>query len=173
MSRARLKSRSSYAARHQHISHRHLGDKDLDRYWSTLPLPSPPPLSLTSTGEDTSSAKYVEYLFDVIFPATETSSLSAILLSHGHSDHQGGVVDILKECERRGLPQPSVHKNIVPGGAYPARGFTAQHIRHRDIFEVAGARLHALCTPGHTDDHVAFILEVFFFASPSPLPPPP
>jgi hydrolase len=120
-------------------------------------------------GEDITSSQYVEYLFNVIFPATATTTLRAILLSHGHSDHQGGVLKILAEFQKRNLPLPTVYKNVVPGGGeYPARGFQAQHINHLQIFEVEGARLHALYTPGHTDDHVAFVLEVL---SSLPLPP--
>lgn len=96
-----------------------------------------------------------------MFPSTNTLTLKSILLSHGHSDHQGGVQDILKEFKKRNLAEPKIYKNIVPNGEYPARGFTVHHINHLDVFEVDGARLHALYTPGHTDDHVAFILEVF------------
>jgi glyoxylase-like metal-dependent hydrolase (beta-lactamase superfamily II) len=96
----------------------------------------------------------------VVFPATKTTCLKSILLTHGHGDHLGGVVDILKECAARKWPVPSVHKMIVPGGNFPAEGFAATHIGNGETFSVDGATVRAIYTPGHTDDHVCFVLEV-------------
>lgn len=111
-------------------------------------------------GENITSNVYVSHLFDVVFPATKTSSLKSILLTHGHGDHIGGVIDILKECDARKWPLPSVHKKIVSGGNFPAVGFSATHLADGETFHVDGATIRTIYTPGHTDDHVCFVLEV-------------
>ena len=104
---------------------------------------------------------YVRHLFEVVFPATHTTSLKCILLTHGHGDHLGGVSAILKECANRTWPTPSVHKKIVPNGDFPALGFDVCHIANDERFVVEGASLRTIYTPGHTDDHVCFVLEVW------------
>jgi glyoxylase-like metal-dependent hydrolase (beta-lactamase superfamily II) len=111
-------------------------------------------------GEDTSSSQYVPFLFNVVFPATSTTHLKYILLTHGHADHQGGVPRILQECKTRGLPTPLVFKMLVDGGDYPPLNFDALPILDGDVFETEGAKLKAVYTPGHTDDHVVYILQV-------------
>jgi ribonuclease BN (tRNA processing enzyme) len=68
---------------------------------------------LLDTGEDITAEKYVEFLFNIVFPATATKSLSTILLSHGHGDHQGGVLKIFAECNKRGLPLPKVETHTL------------------------------------------------------------
>jgi glyoxylase-like metal-dependent hydrolase (beta-lactamase superfamily II) len=44
---------------------------------------------LIDAGEDITARKYVDFLLNTIFPATNTMELSLILLTHGHGDHQG------------------------------------------------------------------------------------
>eukprot|EP00602_Paraphysomonas_sp_CaronLab_P002236 CAMPEP_0185030450 /NCGR_PEP_ID=MMETSP1103-20130426/17432_1 /TAXON_ID=36769 /ORGANISM="Paraphysomonas bandaiensis, Strain Caron Lab Isolate" /LENGTH=202 /DNA_ID=CAMNT_0027565595 /DNA_START=453 /DNA_END=1061 /DNA_ORIENTATION=- len=54
---------------------------------------------------------------------------------------------------------PTIHKKNVPHGSYPCKGFEAEHIEDRAVYEVEGATVQAVYTPGHTDDHVAFVLK--------------
>lgn len=116
---------------------------------------------LIDTGEDITSPKYLAFLFDSIFPVSGTKTISKILLTHGHGDHQGGVVPILKECEKRHLPIPIVYKCNKIGGDFPARGFDCKHIKDGQLFKADDeTTIRAIYAPGHTDDHVAFILEV-------------
>ena len=91
-----------------------------------------------------------------------------------HVDHQGGVKAILKELTHRGmLPLPTIYKRIVPHGRYPLEdniGAECLHITDKMIFPLdddnnadgsavySGTTLQAVYTPGHTDDHVAFLL---------------
>lgn len=116
---------------------------------------------LIDTGEDHTSEEYVALLFDKVFPEAGTKRLSKILLTHGHGDHQGGVIRILKELTARNmLPLPTIHKRNVTNGQFPAIDFECQNIEDLDTFQVdADTTIQACFTPGHTDDHVGFILH--------------
>jgi ribonuclease/clavin/mitogillin len=113
---------------------------------------------LVDTGEDITCTEYVQLLFEKVFPATGTKALSAILLTHGHGDHQGGVLAILSELARRRMAVPKVYKRIVACGDFPAKGFECVHIDDDQLFKLPGCTIRSVYTPGHTDDHVAFIL---------------
>jgi glyoxylase-like metal-dependent hydrolase (beta-lactamase superfamily II) len=125
---------------------------------------------LVDTGEDVTSKKFVSFLFNEVFPTTGTKSLDKILLTHGHADHQGGVVDILNELKARNmLPLPTVHKRkIHNGGQFPEKGYHCHHIADHELFTFGGdnnskqdstTTIEAIYTPGHTDDHTAFIVH--------------
>ncbi|PSR90853.1 putative metallo-beta-lactamase domain protein [Coniella lustricola] len=75
----------------------------------------------------------------------EGASVSATLLTHWHGDHVGGVKDVL--C----LKPPRIYKHR------PDAGQIAIHDGQR--FQVEGATLTAHYTPGHTADHMVFVLE--------------
>lgn len=115
---------------------------------------------LVDTGEDITSKEYCSFLLDVVFKSTNTERLSDILLTHGHCDHQGGVALLLKELKRRNpnSPLPKVHKRNVQLNDYPCKGFANEHIENNQIFKCKGATLQSIWTPGHTADHVSFIL---------------
>lgn len=116
---------------------------------------------LIDTGEDIASDRYVTFLFDTAFPLTSTESLYAILLTHGHFDHIGGVMAILRECSRRGLPTPIVYKHKAPHEKYGINEFQCFDISDGQTFKADDSTtLQAIYSPGHTDDHVAFVLEV-------------
>eukprot|EP01034_Spumella_vulgaris_P023994 gene23994-30281_t len=67
------------------------------------------------------------------------------------------------------LPLPTVHKRkIHNGGQFPEVGFQCHHIADHELFTVGCAddgdhqsttTIEALYTPGHTDDHTAFIVH--------------
>lgn len=120
---------------------------------------------LVDTGEDFSSKQYTAFLLDSVFPSTGTSNLSAIILTHGHKDHQGGVVSLLKELENRKMfPLPKIYKKFIVNGKYPANNFECHHIVDKQLFVLdkddddARCTLEAIYTPGHTDDHICLIL---------------
>jgi glyoxylase-like metal-dependent hydrolase (beta-lactamase superfamily II) len=92
---------------------------------------------LVDTGEDITAKEYVNLLLDKVFPSTGTEYLTAILLTHGHGDHQGGVIDLLRELRRRKmLPLPKICKRIVPDGDFPPRDFVCEHIEDGQRFVV-------------------------------------
>jgi glyoxylase-like metal-dependent hydrolase (beta-lactamase superfamily II) len=74
--------------------------------------------------------------------------LSHILLTHWHGDHTGGVPDLLRLYPHL---KSSIYKND------PDK--SQQGITDGQVFEVEGARVRTLHVPGHSEDHMCFILE--------------
>lgn len=71
--------------------------------------------------------------------------LSAILVTHHHGDHVGGVVELKAATGAR-----------VFGPARENIEGVDQRLRDGDGFEVLGVRFRVLDVPGHTAGHVAF-----------------
>ncbi|KAJ9322177.1 hypothetical protein DTO027B5_8868 [Paecilomyces variotii] len=76
----------------------------------------------------------------------EKATVQKALITHWHHDHVKGIPDLLKIC-----PQATVYKH------QPDEGQT--DIEDGQVFQVEGATVRAFHTPGHTVDHMAFILE--------------
>ncbi|KAF2456933.1 beta-lactamase-like protein [Lineolata rhizophorae] len=93
--------------------------------------------------------------------ASERATLSAAILTHRHHDHISGVPDVLSS-----FPSLPIYKHRPadvaswPGGPNPLDGLQAElhDIAEGQVFAVEGATLRAVRTPGHTADHVAFVL---------------
>ncbi|KAF3763697.1 Metallo-hydrolase/oxidoreductase [Cryphonectria parasitica EP155] len=79
--------------------------------------------------------------------AEEGASVSAALITHWHGDHVGGIKDVL------GLEGTAakVYKHQPDEGQI--------EIQDGQRFEVEGATVTAHHTPGHTVDHMIFVLE--------------
>ena len=73
----------------------------------------------------------------------------AILLTHHHDDHIAGAASLLQRWP--GLP--------VYGPDDDRIGVPTHRVRDGDRFDVAGWRISALDVPGHTNSHVAFVVE--------------
>ncbi|CAN0424610.1 unnamed protein product [Ascophyllum nodosum] len=104
---------------------------------------------LVDTGEGV--AGFIE-LFTEVMGEMGCEGLDAILLTHWHADHVGGVKDIHKALGGQSIP------------VYKRRRSKTESFEHRDIedgqiFRTEGATLEAVYTPGHTVDHVAFVLH--------------
>ncbi|KUI71923.1 Beta-lactamase-like protein 2 [Cytospora mali] len=78
--------------------------------------------------------------------ADENATVSETLISHWHGDHQGGIQDLLALS-----PETKVYKN------QPDKGQLG--ITDGQKFEVEGATLTAVHTPGHAVDHMVFVLD--------------
>lgn len=76
----------------------------------------------------------------------ENATVQQVLLTHWHGDHVGGISDLKRLC-----PQVIVHKHDPEDGQ--------EDIHDGQVFCVEGATLKACHTPGHTYDHMAFIVE--------------
>ncbi|KAG9230002.1 putative metallo-beta-lactamase domain protein [Amylocarpus encephaloides] len=76
------------------------------------------------------------------------TSLSHVLLTHWHGDHTKGVPDLL---QRYPDLSSSIYKHT------PSK--TQQPIIDGQVFIVEGATVRAVHSPGHSQDHMCFILE--------------
>jgi ribonuclease/clavin/mitogillin len=97
---------------------------------------------LIDTGEGKPS--WANHLKGVL--AKENATVHKALLTHWHHDHTNGVPDLLKIC-----PQVTVYKHQPDEGQLD--------IEDGQVFAVEGATLKACHTPGHTVDHMMFVLE--------------
>jgi glyoxylase-like metal-dependent hydrolase (beta-lactamase superfamily II) len=79
--------------------------------------------------------------------------IQEIALTHGHPDHNGGVAALR---ERYGPLRVSKR----PHAGFDARSPAPIHaIDDGSVLETEGARLRAIHTPGHAEDHLCFVLE--------------
>ncbi|KAI2635574.1 Metallo-hydrolase/oxidoreductase [Hypomontagnella submonticulosa] len=76
----------------------------------------------------------------------EKASIQSALITHWHPDHVGGIGQLLEHS-----PSTVIYKNDPEKGQLD--------ISEGQIFGVEGATLAASHTPGHTTDHMAFILQ--------------
>ncbi|POS77647.1 metallo-beta-lactamase superfamily protein [Diaporthe helianthi] len=75
-------------------------------------------------------------------------TLSHVLLTHWHGDHTGGVPDLLRLYPHL---SEAIYKNSPARDQLP--------ILDGQLFEVEGATIRAFHSPGHSHDHMCFILE--------------
>lgn len=75
-------------------------------------------------------------------------TLTHVLLTHWHGDHTGGVPDLLRLYPHL---TNAIYKHT------PSR--SQQPIVDGQIFRVEGATVRAVHAPGHSDDHMCFIIE--------------
>ncbi|BAM48452.1 hydroxyacylglutathione hydrolase [Amphibacillus xylanus] len=100
---------------------------------------------------DPGEAKGVlDYLYN------EQKSLSAILLTHNHDDHTGGVEQILAE-----YPNTPVHG---PAETQPLSQYV---LKEGDSFKLFGRTVTVLDTPGHTEGHISYLIDEALFCGDS------
>lgn len=75
-------------------------------------------------------------------------SLSHVLLTHWHGDHTGGVPDLIRLYPHL---ESAIYKHT------PSK--SQQPILDGQKFHVEGATVRAVHAPGHSHDHMCFILE--------------
>lgn len=81
--------------------------------------------------------------------------IHAIVITHHHSDHVGGVADVMREFDVKRvlkMPLPSAD------GAKLTKLLTGE-LKHGDVVSVEGATLRAIHAPGHTQEHLCYMLE--------------
>jgi hydroxyacylglutathione hydrolase len=98
------------------------------------------------------------------------TACAAILVTHGHFDHLGGVADL---AESTGAPvyMPNGERDrleryseFAPAGM-PGRPHTPDHLLEGgETIEVAGLAFECVSIPGHSPAHVAFQAEGHLFS---------
>ncbi|KAG0160928.1 hypothetical protein PDIDSM_8460 [Penicillium digitatum] len=78
--------------------------------------------------------------------SAEKATVHQALLTHWPPDHVGGLPDLLKLC-----PEAQIFKHQPDSNQ--------ADIQEGQVFSVEGATLTAVHTPGHTVDHMVFMLE--------------
>jgi hydroxyacylglutathione hydrolase len=86
------------------------------------------------------------------FLADQALSLAAILITHRHNDHVGGVAELNAE-------------GLVPVFGPPSIACVTQPVQESDHFTLPGvaAEISVLAVPGHTEEHLAYLLGEHLF----------
>jgi glyoxylase-like metal-dependent hydrolase (beta-lactamase superfamily II) len=98
------------------------------------------------------------------------TSCAAILITHGHFDHLGGVADLaegtgapvyMPEGERQTLEQ--FHDYAPP--TFPGRAYTPDHLLEGgETVTVAGIDFEVVAIPGHSPAHIAYHADGCLFS---------
>jgi len=102
---------------------------------------------LIDTGEG--FPKWLDWLKE--FVSTHDININTVLLTHWHHDHINGVPHLLSV-----FPSATIYKN---NPSLKGDSSTWKDIQDGQAFKTEGATLRALHCPGHTTDHMAFVLE--------------
>ncbi|ERE81801.1 endoribonuclease LACTB2 isoform X1 [Cricetulus griseus] len=114
---------------------------------------------LIDTGEP-SVPEYISCLKQAL--AEFDTAIQEILVTHWHCDHAGGIVDICENISNglnttyciKKLPRIPHQEEIIGNGEQQY-----VYIKNGELIKTEGATLRVIHTPGHTDDHMALLLE--------------
>ncbi len=101
-----------------------------------------------------------EYLLEQL--CREQKTLAAILLTHGHFDHVGGVKQLAAEtdCKVYICSQDlTINPTLTAGAIYYTNTYC-----EGDTLDIAGLSLEILQTPGHTPGSVCLLCEDVLFS---------
>lgn len=75
-------------------------------------------------------------------------ALAGILITHHHADHTGGIADL---CTNRNIPVYGPAGTHIKGISHP--------VADTDSVHIGVAKLSVMAVPGHTLDHLAYVLD--------------
>ncbi|XP_054446217.1 endoribonuclease LACTB2 [Pteronotus mesoamericanus] len=88
------------------------------------------------------------------------TAIQEIVVTHWHRDHSGGIENICKNIENdttyciKKLPRNPQREEVIGDGEQ-----RYVYVKDGDVIKTEGATLRVIYTPGHTDDHMALLLE--------------
>jgi len=110
-----------------------------DNYIWLIKVPNQPQVIAVDPGDATVVKTYLN---------ANQLGLAAILITHHHDDHIGGVAEL---TIGRNIPVYGVESVTLP--------CVTHTLRNDDVFMIAGLNIRMISTPGHTVDHVIYLLD--------------
>lgn len=110
---------------------------------------------LLDTGDE-NVPEYIGHLKQVI--SDERILINDIIISHWHHDHIGGVDEVLDVIENKDSCKVWKYRRSDAPEA-TLKNASILELKHGQKFNIEGATLEVIHTPGHTTDHIVLVLH--------------